>query len=250
MIRTLLKLSLLAATAAMAIPAAPVLVQTATAATPLSEAAQRFGTLYVPVDLTVETAITGFDKEFEPSIRANANMVALVKANPGLIEAAGEAGRKAMADSLRRALPATQQRVAALAAARMTNAEIEDYSAYLSSSAGMKLQRAIAETADTSTLAQEMRATGEIPRFDGEKLLAMVNPAALGRLDKDELASLIKFSASPTGRKIDAVGAEFAELVATEMNAIILAMKPDVVQAVVTAMSAHLGRKESMIAAP
>jgi hypothetical protein len=242
MTKTLIHAALLAA-AAIAIPAAPALAQTEAASTALSASAQRFGALYVPMDLSLESAIAGFDKEFEPAIRADANVVALDQRFPGLIDVAGKAGRDAMTNAMRRELPATQQRVAALAGARFTLAELDAINAYLASPEGQTLQRVMAETADGSALSKEMRETGEVPQLDGQKLLAMVNPAALGRLNKAELASLIKFSASPAGRKLDATGGELAELVAAEMNTIIAAMKPDIEQAVVGAITAHLGRK-------
>lgn len=242
MTKTLIHAALLAAAAAT-IPAAPALAQTEAASTALSASAQRFGALYVPMDLSLESAIAGFDKEFEPAIRADANVVALDQRFPGLIAAAGKAGRDAMTNAMRRELPATQQRVAALAGARFTLSELNVINAYLASPDGQKLQRVMAETADGSALSKEMRETGGVPQLDGQKLLAMVNPAALGRLSKSELAALIKFSASPAGRKFDTTGAEFAELVAAEMNNIIAAMKPDIEQAVVGAITAHLGQK-------
>lgn len=242
MTRRLLSVAMLAA-AAVGVSAAPAWGQTQAATTALSESAQRFGALYVPIDLSLEAAIAGFDKEFEPAIRADANVVALDQRFPGLIDAAGKAGRDAMTRTMRRELPATQQRVAALAGARFTLAELDGINAYLASSSGQRLQRVMAETADGSALSAEMRETGNTPELDGTKLLAMVNPAALGRLTKDELASLIQFSASPAGRKFDATGGELAELVAAEMNNIIAAMKPDIEQAVVGAITAHLGQK-------
>jgi hypothetical protein len=242
MTKTLIHAALLA-TACLIAPTAPALAQTEAASTALSASAQRFGALYVPIDLSLESAIAGFNKEFEPAIRADANVVALDQRFPGLIDVAGKAGRNAMESAMRRELPATQQRIAALAGARFTIEELDAINAYLASPEGQKLQRVMAETADGSALSNEMRATGEVPQLDGAKLLAMVNPAALGRLNKAELASLIKFSASPAGRKFDATGGELAELVASEMNNIIAAMKPDIEQAVVGAITAHLGKK-------
>lgn len=242
MTKTLIHAALLA-TAMVAAPATPALAQTEAASTAPSASAQRFGALYVPIDLSLESAIAGFNKEFEPAIRADPNVVALDQRFPGLIDVAGKAGRDAMEGAMRRELPATQQRIAALAGARFTTAELDTINAYLASPEGQKLQRVMAETVDGSALSQEMRATGEVPQLDGQKLLAMINPAALGRLNKAELASLIKFSASPAGRKFDATGSELAELVASEMNNIIAAMKPDIEQAVVAAITAHLGQK-------
>ena len=242
MTKTLIHSALLA-TAMLAAPTMPAFAQTEAASTALSASAQRFGTLYVPIDLSLETAVAGFNAEFEPAIRADANVVMLDQRFPGLIDVAGKAGREAMTQAMRRELPATQQRVAALAGARMTIAELDGINEYLASANGRKLQRVMAESADGSALSKEMRATGEVPQLDGAKLLAMVDPRALNRLNKDELASLIKFSASPAGRKLDATGGELAELVAAEMNNIITAMKPDIEQAVVAAITAHLGRK-------
>ena len=242
MTKTLIHAALLA-TAMIAAPNASALTQTEAASAALSASAQRFGALYVPIDLSLESAIAGFNKEFEPAIRADPNVVALDQRFPGLIDVAGKAGRDAMEGAMRRELPATQQRIAALAGARFTTAELDTINAYLASPEGQKLQRVMAETVDGSALSQEMRATGEVPQLDGQKLLAMINPAALGRLNKAELASLIKFSASPAGRKFDATGSELAELVASEMNNIIAAMKPDIEQAVVAAITAHLGQK-------
>ena len=242
MTKTLIHAALLA-TAMLAAPIMPAFAQTEAASTALSASAQRFGTLYVPIDLSLETAVAGFNAEFEPAIRADANVVMLDQRFPGLIDVAGKAGREAMTQAMRRELPATQQRVAALAGARMTIAELDGINEYLASANGRKLQRVMAESADGSALSKEMRATGEVPQLDGAKLLAMVDPRALNRLNKDELASLIKFSASPAGRKLDATGGELAQLVAAEMNNIITAMKPDIEQAVVAAITAHLGRK-------
>lgn len=242
MTKTLIHAALLA-TSAVAVSAAPALAQTEAAATALSESAQRFGALYVPIDLSLETAIAGFNKEFEPAIRADANVVALDQRFPGLIDVAGKAGREAMARTMRRELPATQQRIAALAGARFTVAELDSINAYFASASGQRLQRVVAETADGSALSAEMRETGNVPELNGAKLLAMVNPAALSRLSNDEMASLIKFSVSPAGRKFDAAGGEFAELVAAEMNNIITTMQPDIEQAVVGAITAHLGQK-------
>lgn len=242
MTKTLIHAALLA-TSAIAVSAASAWAQTEAATSTLSESAQRFGALYVPIDLSLETAITGFNKEFEPAIRADPNVVALDQRFPGLIDVAGKAGRDAMTQAMRRELPATQQRIAALASARFTVAELDSINAYFASASGQRLQRVVAETADASALTAEMRETGKAPDLNGAKLLAMVNPAVLGRLSNDELASLIKFSGSPAGRKFDATGGELAELVAAEMNNIIAAMKPDIEQAVVGAITAHLGQK-------
>lgn len=242
MTKTLIHAALLA-TSAIAVSAAPASAQTEAAATTLSESAQRFGALYVPIDLSLETAIAGFNKEFEPAIRADPNVVALDQRFPGLIDVAGKAGRDAMAQVMRRQLPATQQRIAALANARFTIAELEVINAYFASAAGQRLQRVVAATADGSALTAEMRQTGSVPELNGAKLLAMVDPSVLGRLSNDELASLIKFSASPAGRKFDATGGELAELVAAEMNNIIASMQSDIEQAVVGAITAHLGQK-------
>lgn len=237
------KLLLAASLAASSVflPAPVALAQTEAGA--LSPAAQRFGTLFVPTELSIETAVAGFNKEFEPAMRADANVVALDQRFPGLIEVAGNAGRSTMERVLRARIPETQRRVGALAATRLSPAELDVTNAYLGSPAGQRLQRIMAETADGSALTQTIRDTGEIPQMDGKQVMAMVNPAALSRLSKEDLSALIQFSASPAGRKFDAAGGPFAELVASEMNVMIEAMKPEIEQAVTTAIMAHLGRK-------
>ena len=239
MTKKIILAALLAASTSLA-PATPALAQTEAGA--LSPAAQRFGTLFVPTDLSIETAVAGFNKEFEPAMRADTNVVALDQRFPGLIEVASNAGRSTMERVLRARIPETQRRVGALAATRLTSAELDVANAYLGSPAGQRLQRVMAETADGSALTQTIRETGEIPQLDGQQIMAMVNPAALARLTKEDLTALIQFSASPAGRKFDAAGGPFAELVASEMNVMIEAMKPEIEQAVTAAIMAHLGR--------
>lgn len=216
----------------------------AKAATPaVSAAALRFGELYVPLDLGLETAVTGFNREFEPVVRRDPNITALDQRHPGLIDAVGAAGRDTLVKAMRRELPGVQKRFAAFAATQMSDSELESANAYLGSPAGRNLQRAMAETADMSALRKEMAATGGVPKIDGDKLLAMMNPAALERLSKDDLATLIKFSATPAGKKFNASGGVFAERVASEMNGIIARIQPDIEQAVVAAITAHIGKK-------
>lgn len=242
MTKTLIQAALLAA-ATIALPAAPAVAQAEAAQPALSEAALRFGTLFVPIELSLDSAIAGFDKEFEPAMRADANVVALEQRFPGLIDAAGKAGRGAMERVLRARLPETQRRVAALAATRLTPGELDATNTYLASPAGQRLQRVMAETANGSALTQTIRETGEIPQLDGQQIMAMVDPAALSRLSKEDLSALIQFSASPAGKKFNAAGGPFAEMVASEMNLMIETMKPDIEQAVVAAIGAHLGQK-------
>lgn len=214
-----------------------------TASPAVSAAAKRFGELYVPLDLGLESAVTGFDREFEPVIRRDPNVTALDQRYPGLIAAVGAAGRKTLVEAMRRELPGVQKRFAAFAATQMSDSELESANAYLASSAGRNLQRAMAETADTSGLRKEMAATGGVPQLDGDKLLAMMNPAALARLSKEDLTALIQFSATPAGKKFNASGGVFADRVASEMNGIIARIQPDIEQAVVTAITAHIGKK-------
>lgn len=242
MIKTPMIAALLAA-AAISAPANAFFGQTDATQPALSEAALRFGVLYVPVELSLDSAIAGFNKEFEPAMRADANVVALDQRFPGLIDAAGKAGRGAMEKAMRARLPETQRRIAALAATRLTASELDVANAYLASPAGQRLQRVMAETANGSALTQTIRETGEIPHLDGQQIMAMVDPAALSRLSKEDLAALIQFSASPAGKKFNAAGGPFAEMVASEMNLMIETMKPDIEQAVVAAIGAHLGRK-------
>ncbi|MBA4748154.1 MAG: hypothetical protein H2056_05525 [Sphingopyxis sp.] len=242
MIKTPMIAALLAA-AAISAPAAPAFAQTDAAQPALSEAALRFGALYVPVDLGIESAIVNFDKEFGPAVRADPNVVALDQRFPGLIDAASKAGRGTMERILRARLPEAQRRVAAFAAARLTPAELDVANAYLASPAGQELQRVMAETADASALAQAARETGEPPKLDGQQLMAMVDPAILTRLSKPSLAALIEFSATPAGKKFNTSGGAFAQMVASEMNILIELMKPDIEQAVVGAITAHLGQK-------
>lgn len=242
MTKTLIQAALLAA-ATIAAPAAPAFAQTEAAQPALSEAALRFGALYVPVELSIDSAIAGFNKEFEPAMRADANVVALEQRFPGLIDAAGTAGRGAMERVLRARLPETQRRVAALAATQLTPSELDVANAYLASPAGQRLQRVMAETANPSALTQAARETGETPKLDGQQIMAMVNPAVLSRLSQEDLAALIQFSATPAGKKFNAAGGPFADMVASEMNLMIETMKPDIEQAVVAAIGAHLGQK-------
>lgn len=228
----------LAISAPLAI-AAPAAAQNSTATAPSAEA-QRFGTLYLPIELSLESAIAGFNKEFEPAIRADANVVALEKAKPGLIDAAGNAGRDAMTRIMRRDLPAAQERIAAFAAANLTNAELAQINQFYASGAGTRLQQLVAANADTSGLAEQTRDTGSIPKLEGGQLLAMIDPTVITKLSKEDLAALLKFGATPAGRKMNGLTKPLADLVAGEMNNIVTAMTPEIEKAVVAAITRHL----------
>jgi hypothetical protein len=228
----------LALSAPLAI-AAPALAQNSMATAPSAEA-QRFSVLYMPIELSLESAIAGFNKEFEPAISADANVVALEKSKPGLIAAAGNAGRNAMTRIMRRDLPAAQEQIAAYAAANMTSTELSQINSFFESGAGMRLQQLIAANADTSGIAEQTRDTGAIPKLEGGQLLAMVDPALITKLSKEDLAALLKFGTTQGGRKLDALSKPLADLVAAEMNKIVSEMTPEIEKSVIEAITQHL----------
>lgn len=231
---------------AFAIMAAPVLAVPAAAqnsAQPApSAAAQQFSKLYMPAELSIEGAVEGFNKEFFPAISADPNVAALDKAKPGLIAAAGKAARDTMITAMQRDIPAAQQAIASFASASFSPAELGEINAFMASATGQRVQKLALAEVDTAAIAQEAKEAGDMPALDGAKLMAMVNPNFLAKLSKEEIADLMRFGATPAGRKFDTQVSQLSELVASEMNKIVEAMKPELEKAIIGAFSSHLGQ--------
>lgn len=223
------------------IVAVPAAAQNAVEATP-SAAALEFSRLYMPVDLSIEGAVDGFNKEFSPAISADANVAALDKAKPGLIDAAGKAARDTMVTAMQRDIPAAQQAIASFANANFSAAELTEINAYMASETGQRVQRVLMAEVDTAAIANEVKETGEMPKLDGATVMGMIDPSFITKLSQAEIADLMRFGATPTGRKFNGQVAQLSDLVASEMNKIVEGMKPDLEKAIIAAFSKHLGQ--------
>lgn len=240
--------SVLAACAlALAAPLAIFGLPAPAAAQSISAEAQRFGELYVPSELGTSSALVSFDQEFLAAVSADASITAMEKQFPGLIDAAHAAARAELVAALDTGLPTAQTNIGRFAQSRFTGAELTEINRFLASASGQSMLRAVADQASTAPLADKMRSgeNGKMPTITGtdlEQSIKGFNPSALSAEDR---AAAMMFGVSPVGRKMDALSADLSNAVATEMNAIMQAMAPNIQTAVITAISAHVSTRKA-----
>lgn len=229
----------LALAAPLALVTAPVVAQ----AQSVSTEAAAFSELYMPADVAMESALAGFDAEIGKSLSADPQFQAMEARYPGLGAVVSNAARGVLIETVETKLPGVQQRLAVLADGTFTGPELRAINAFMGSPEGRNAMNVIASSASADAYSEKLRASGKL-EMSADDLLGMMDPGALSKLSDAERDALLRFSASPAGRKLDSQTGALAGFVASEMTTLMQGMQQPIQEAVSMAIIAHIGAAE------
>ncbi len=222
-------LALLLVQAPAAAPATPPVTTAA-----LSAEARAFGEAYVPAEMTTRAAVAAFRTEGGRTLAQQPALVAMEQRTPGIRAKLLDAGAAVVERIYRERLPAMQQRVGAVAAADLSNADLKELTRFLLSPTGQALQRAVAANVDTAKIAAAAQANGKLTTNDLTGSMNMVG--SLQAMTPAQVSELAKFSATNTGRRFQAVVPKLQAAVTEETNKLGQAITPAVTQSIMMTM--------------
>lgn len=213
-------------------PAAPAASPAVTAT--VSAEARAFGEAYVPAEATTRAAVASFRTEGARALAQQPALVAIEQRNPGTRAKLLDVGATVVERSYRERLPGMQQRIGAVAAANLSAADLRDVTRFLLSPTGQAVQNAVAANIDTAKIAAAAQAKGEFTTNDLTGSMNLVG--SLQAMTPEQIGELAKFSATPAGRRFQAVVPKLQAVVTEETNKLAQAITPAVGQSIMMTM--------------
>ncbi|MDJ0278431.1 hypothetical protein QLH51_16660 [Sphingomonas sp. 2R-10] len=210
MIAVLALLLVQAPAAAPAPPASPAATAT------LSAEARAFGEAYVPAEATTRAAVASFRTEGARALAQQPMLVTIEQRNPGTRAKLLDIGATVVERNYRERLPGMQQRIAAVAAANLSAADLRDVTRFLLSPTGQAAQNAVAANVDTAKIAAAAKTNGALTTNDLTGSMNLVG--SLQAMTPAQIGELAKFSATPAGRRFQAVVPKLQAAVTDETN--------------------------------
>ena len=203
---------------------------TPTRATPVSVAAPAQGSLALGVEIaallnnaesTSRQMVKLFDETMPSVLAANPDMAELEAEYPGIIQRMIEAMRPEVEKQVVGGLPALWDRMAAIYASALTDAEMREMLAFYRSPTGQWLIESIAEGADLSKLMGNLLEKDDASITPGDLRVVVADSVErdLKRtMTKERERDILRMYASPAGRKTTALNSRLLEVGAAWSN--------------------------------
>ncbi|WP_230772666.1 hypothetical protein [Sphingomonas sp. Leaf4] len=218
------------------------LVQAPTAAPPptlattakVSAEALAFAEAYVPAEMTTRNAVAAFRTEGRKALAQQPTITTLEQRSPGARAKLLDAGAVVVEQTYRDGLPVLQQRIAAVAAADLSPADLSEVTRFLRSPTGRALQGAVAANVDTAKIAAAGQANGHLTTSDVTGAIDMAG--SLRAMTPAQIAELARFGATATGRRFQLAVPKLQAAITAETNTLAQAITPAVAEAMMMTM--------------
>lgn len=229
-------------------PIAPLLAQPAPLSVPMTAAnapaevmaqARRLAELYFAEDAARKAGAREFRKTFLGEVRAVPAVIALDKANPGLIDVAMNAGLAQLNIGYDEAMPRLKEKLANFFVSNFTPPQLAQAIAFYDSPLGRRTMQTFIDSTDSAPVVQRMKSEARIS-VTGEDLKTLVAPGVANVLAGADRDAFIAFVSSPTGLRFQSLSQPLLALLSGAMSTEMQAMTPGLQQATRRAIEGHL----------
>lgn len=148
-----------------------------------------------PEDVVIPASLDAFDKALAAILKKDQSFAELETKFPGIAEKMSARMKPILESALRKRLPTMWQRMGEVYARELTDKQITDLTAFLSSPAGQKFINAMNRKADVSALLEDLdKSDGKISKDGFSDVTRTAAVGAVDELTPTEQADLLRFA--------------------------------------------------------
>lgn len=189
---------------------------------------QEFGALYIPMESTRVNAARVGRESFRRGFDENPEILSVVNSFPGLFDRLEATTVGIIVDCVNARIPDAQARIAVIAAAHFTAAELQQIISFYRSPTGQAIMQSMVQGMDAPT--DLVDDTGTVREVTARDMVTMAR-SGMRQMAPAERIALLRFSTSPVGRKFDGLAAELIRSTTESVNLINAQSAPLIQQA-------------------